>query len=129
MAESLLLGTFLFPDSLVRFSVADLFFPLSSWQRAFDFVLETYTLQVLPNDLRPTAIEKIAEFVAQDATLLLITRGRVDADDPGKMPWPLAQGELREFSNVGLIEVKFEDNVDDEDPLVKRFRIEYRKSS
>ncbi|MEX2139066.1 MAG: class I SAM-dependent methyltransferase [Pirellulales bacterium] len=116
-----------FPESSVGYCVADLFSPPPAWQRAFDFVLETYTLQVLPENLRATAIRQIADFVAGDGRLLVITRGRDAADDPGAMPWPLLQSELSEFARAGLIELTFEDYLDSEDPPVRRFRVEYRR--
>lgn len=116
-----------FPDSPLAYSVADLFSSPSSWNRAFDFVLEAYTLQVLPKDLRPLAIEKIAEFVTSGGTMLVITRGRDFEDVPGKMPWPLVRNELGHIVNCGLAEVNFEDYVDDEDPPVRRFRVEYHR--
>jgi 2-polyprenyl-3-methyl-5-hydroxy-6-metoxy-1,4-benzoquinol methylase len=78
-----------FPNSPVDYSVADLFSPPSSWHGAFDFVLEVYTRQVLPDDLRTKAIRQIAAFVAAEGLLLVISRGRDESDNPGKMPWPL----------------------------------------
>ena len=118
-----------FPNSRVAYSVSDLFSPPTSWQRAFDFVLEVYTLQVLPKDLRPPAIENITEFVATKGTLLVISRGRDGNDDLGKMPWPLIRSDLHKFANCGLNEVNFEDYLDAEDPPVRRFRVEYHRSS
>ncbi len=117
-----------FPNSPVEYSGADLFSPPSSWQRGFDFVFEAYTLQVLPEDLRSRAISHIVDFVAMNGTLLVIARGRSEGDNPGKMPWPLMRSELAEVSSCGLKEANFEDYVDTEDPPVRRFRIEYRKS-
>ena len=45
-----------FPGSKVRYLVQDLFNPPQEWKRAFDFVLESYSLQVLPPDLWEGAI-------------------------------------------------------------------------
>ena len=117
-----------FPNSPVKYVVADLFCSPSSWQRAFDFVLEAYTLQVLPAELRPLAVRQIGGFVGTGGTLLVITRGRGDGDDPGQMPWPLVRGELAPYSECGLIEMSFEDYFDAEEPSVRRFRVEYRSS-
>lgn len=103
--------------------------PPSSWQRAFDFVLQAYTLQVLPADLCPLAVRQIGDFVGTDGTLLVITRGRDDGDGPGQMPWPLVRGELAAYSECGLTEVSFEDYFDAEEPSVRRFRVEYRRPS
>jgi len=115
-----------FPGSVVDYAVVDLFAPPSSWNKAFDFVLEAYTFQVLPESLRPVAMRQIAEFVAADGTLLVIARGRDADDDPGQMPWPLTRMELDEFAKAGLTTVAFEDYFDSERPPVRRFRITYR---
>jgi len=63
----------------------------------FDFVLEVYTLQALPQNLRLTAIPKIAKLVAADGTLLLITRARGEHEDPGALPWPLTRQDVDIF--------------------------------
>ena len=113
-----------FPESTVSYEVADLF-KESDWAGGFDLVLESYTLQVLPPGPRPEAMTRIASFVAPGGRLLLITRGRESGDDPGQMPWPLMRSELGCFRECGLGESRFEDYVDDEDPPVRRFRVEY----
>ncbi len=118
-----------FASSRSQFVVANLLDELPEWSKAFDFVFEAYTLQVLPRDLRKTAIEKIASFVAPRGTLLVITRGRDADDDPGSMPWPLLRTEINQFKEHGLDEVAFEDYVEQEQPPVRRFRIEYRSKS
>ena len=118
-----------FPESKVRYCVEDLFHPPSNWVSGFDFVLESYTLQVLPQPVRGEAQRKIASFVAADGRLLVICRGRDDGEDEGNMPWPLTRDELREFLACGLEEVRFEDYVDDETPPVRRFRVEYYRST
>src|SRR5438067_551847 len=48
-----------FPHSPVEYVVADVFDPPSAWKGSFDFVLEAYTLQVLPADVRGKAIAGI----------------------------------------------------------------------
>ena len=65
-----------FPGSRVSYLVQDLFHAPEEWRGAFDFVLESYTLQVLTEDLRKSAIEPISSFVAPGGTLLVIARGR-----------------------------------------------------
>jgi SAM-dependent methyltransferase len=115
-----------FPHSQAEYLVADLFQPPSSWCQAFDFVLESYTLQVLPASLRENAMRRIAEFVAPGGTLLAICRGRNQDDDTGQMPWPITKAELNGFAASGLREISFEDFMDKEDPPVRRFRAVYR---
>jgi SAM-dependent methyltransferase len=114
-----------FPGSRVSYQVQDLFHAPAEWKGAFDFVLESYTLQVLTPNLRNPAIECISSFVAPGGTLLVIARGREINDPPGEMPWPLIQEELKGFNAAGLKEVSFERFFDKEDPPVLRFRAEY----
>ena len=116
-----------FPHSKVNYSIQDLFESPPSWDRAFDFVLEVYTLQVLPPELRTKAIELIARYTATGGTLLVICRGREPRDDPGQMPWPVMRNELKLFEQQGLQEVSFEDFLDDENPPVRRFRAVYQR--
>ncbi len=116
-----------FPNSSVEYVVADLFQIASEWQDAFDIVLESYTLQVLPAQLRQQAISSVAALVAPGGTLLLIARGRDGVDPPGNSPWPLTREELGEFVLHGLEEQAFQDFMDEETPPVRRFVITYRR--
>jgi SAM-dependent methyltransferase len=117
-----------FPESCVTHIVMDLFDAPKSWFRAFDFVLESYTLQVLPPELRTDAMRRICGFVAPGGTLLVISRGRNSDEDRGNMPWPLTRDELAKFQRGGLQEISFEDYLDNENPPVRRFRAQYRAS-
>ena len=116
-----------FPDSAVTYLTADLFSPPAEWIAAFDFVIESYTLQVLPASLRKEAIRAVASFVAPGGALLVIARGRKPDEPEGKMPWPLTKDELSLFKTQGLKEISLEDYVDNEDPPVRRFRAVYRR--
>ena len=115
-----------FPQSTVQYVVADLFHPPSPWLHSFDFVLESYTLQVLPPLLRREAIRDIRNFIAPGGTLLVICRGRSHNEDSGLMPWPLTREELNEFIIAGLRLINFSDFKDNEESPVRRFRAEYR---
>lgn len=116
-----------FPDSSVSYVVADLMVDAHPFEGPFDFVLEAYTLQVLPPDMRKTAIDRMSSLLARNGTLLVITRGRHVDDDEGKMPWPLVREELQTFEVNGLREMRFEDYIEHEEPPVRRFRVEYRR--
>ena len=118
-----------YPQSPVTYVVADLFRAPDEWQAGFDFVLEAYTLQVLPSDMRANAARCIASFVAPGGTLLVVARGRKPNEPEGKMPWPLTKDELSLFKAAGLREVSFESYMDGEDPPVRRFRATYRQQS
>ena len=97
-----------FPTSSVNYVTADLFTAPQDWVDGFDFVLESYTLQVLPPKLRLEAMRHIASFVSRGGTLLVIARGRDPSDPEGKMPWPLTKNELEVFRTSGLKEISFE---------------------
>ena len=115
-----------FPQSAVNYQIANVLEIPRAWERAFDFVYECYTLQVLPPDLRAIAIQGCASLLAHGGTLLIICRGRDAEGDKGNMPWPLTRDELESLTaGAGLIEVSFEDYLDGQAPPVRRFRIEY----
>jgi hypothetical protein len=116
-----------FPQSSVSYIHADLFYAPIEWEAKFDFVLESYTLQVLSPNLRTDAVRCIVSFVKPEGTLLVITRGRETNDSEGKMPWPLTKDELSLFEYHGLKKLCFEDYMDSEDPPVRRFRVTYRR--
>ncbi len=118
-----------FPKSPVNYIVADLFSSPRQWRGRFNLVVESYTLQVLPPNLRPDAVRRIASFVAAGGTLLVIARGREPSEDEGKMPWPLTRNELSLFEAQGLKEISFEDYWDGEAPPVRRFRAAYRREA
>ncbi len=118
-----------FPNTKVEYTAANLLDPPSSWRRAFHFVFEANTLQVLPAAFRLRAIENIAGFLCSGGLLLVIARAREPSDPEGQMPWPLTRAELSAFTTAGLEELSFEDFLDLEDPgepAVRRFRALYR---
>jgi hypothetical protein len=114
-----------FSTSSVTYAVCDLFDFPSSWRRAFDFVLESYTLEVLPPEIRNKAFERIAGLVAPGGAVLVICRGRNKDEEPGDIPWPLTKAELAHFISRGLYEKLFSDYQDNENPPVRRFLVEY----
>jgi SAM-dependent methyltransferase len=118
-----------FANSHVQYVTADLLAPPSQWKAAFDFVLESYTVQALPLDLRERAIAQVASFLAAGAELLVICRGRDDRDPPGEIPWPLSVSELRMFTDHGLAMEALEDYLDEaETPPVRRFRAHFKRT-
>lgn len=113
---------------IATFVAADLFSMPAAWHEAFGFVVEAYTLQVLPEPLRPDAMAAIARTVRQDGMLLEIARGREEDDPAGAMPWPLARSEFDVFDAAGLRCVSFEDFADPEEPDVRRFRASFQRT-
>lgn len=115
-----------FPDTTVRYEVADLFATPKAWNGAFDFILESYTLQSLPRYMRPAAIEQLARFLAPGGTLLIICRGSEEDDPTAQRPWPLTRSELANFQRVGLQEASFED-IPATSEMTRHFRVVYQR--
>jgi len=90
-----------YPSSKVDYVVADLFDPPPAWRQAFDLVVEVYTVQALPWEHHPRAIEAIASFTR--GRLVVVAFARPDtqplADTP---PWPLTRAEIDSFARNGL---------------------------
>jgi hypothetical protein len=116
-----------FPHSAVTYVVADLLSPPAEWESAFSLVVESYTLQVLPPNVRESAIHRVCSFVAPGGTLLVIARGREPSEPEGAMPWPLIKDELALFESQGLQRVALDEYLDGEEPPVHRFRATYRR--
>ena len=116
-----------FPHSPVQYCVGDVFCPPESWYGSFDFVLECYTLQVLPSERREGAMRSMASFVAPAGVLLVVARGREPSEPQGNMPWPLTKSELERFETANLQKVSWADYIDEETPPVRRFLACYRR--
>ena len=113
-------------DRKIQFEVADLFEPFRGWLKGFDFVLEVYTIQPLPMEIREKTIDAIAAFVASGGELLVVTRGREDEDETEQLPWPLSRRDLSRFETMGLTQRQFEILPGDEDTPEPRFVVLYQ---
>jgi SAM-dependent methyltransferase len=116
-------------DTDIKFVVADLFAPLKDWYQAFEFVLEVYTIQPLPLDMRKDVIDAIANFVGLKGKLAVVTRGREDDEQPLELPWALSRKDLSRFEENGLKQINFEEMDGDEETPIKRFVVEYERPS
>jgi SAM-dependent methyltransferase len=115
-------------DADIKFVVADLFDAPKQWYQAFDFVLEVYTIQPLPLEMRSKVIDAIANFVKFPAgKLVVVTRGREDDEEPTELPWPLSRKDLSRFAANNLKETYFEEMPGDEEPPIRRFVVEYER--
>ncbi|MDQ3800173.1 MAG: class I SAM-dependent methyltransferase [Acidobacteriota bacterium] len=112
----------------IEFFAADLFDPPPEWRAAFEFVLEVYTIQPLPLEIREKVIDSIAQFVAENGKLLVVTRGREDDEQPLELPWALSRRDLSRFEFNNLKQTHFEEMLGDEDEPVRRFVVEYIRS-
>jgi SAM-dependent methyltransferase len=111
-------------DTDIQFETADLFEPFRGWLCAFDFVLEVYTIQPLPLEMRRQTIDAIAAFVAEKGTLVVVTRGRDDDEEPVELPWALSRKDLSRFGENGLKQIDFVEMPGEEDEP-PRFVVEY----
>ncbi|WGV24035.1 class I SAM-dependent methyltransferase [Halotia branconii] len=114
-----------FPDSPVKYVIADLLAIPSQWHLAFDFVFECRNIQALPLSVRSSVIDSVASVVAPDGILLVITRIRETEVEPSGPPWPLSNAELAQFEKLGLHQVEHILILESEQTHVKQVRIEY----
>jgi SAM-dependent methyltransferase len=119
-----------FPTSQVNYQAVDLFTAPAEWKFGFDLVIEIYTIQALPANIRPQAIDLISNFVAPNGKLFVVCRGRDPEDACDNLPFPLTKDELNRFTDNGLTQVSFEDSIDELDVMpTRRFRIVYTRST
>jgi SAM-dependent methyltransferase len=119
-----------YPQSKINFVTADATNPPPEWRGAFDFILESYTLQAIPTQLRRRAQAAIVDLLAPQGILLIICRARESDEPADQPPWPLTRSDdLSLFVKAGLREESFEDYLDEhEDPPIRRFRAVYRRA-
>ena len=115
-------------DTDINFVVADLFEMPKDWYQAFEFVLEVYTIQPLPLEMRSKVIDAIANFVELNGKLAIVTRGREDDEIPLELPWALSRQDLSRFEVNGFKQTHFEIMPGDEEPPVPRFVVEYERN-
>lgn len=111
----------------IKFVAADLFNAPKDWYQAFEFVLEVYTIQPLPLEMRPQVIDAIANFVEFRGNLIVVTRGREDDEKPLELPWALSRKDLARFETNGLKQISFEKMFGDEDEPIPHFVLEYER--
>lgn len=110
----------------IDFEVGDLLHPPQAWIGAFEFVLEIYTIQPLPIEMRSEVMDSIASFVADGGELVVVSRGRDEDSELAELPWPISREELEQFKTHGLIETDFS-RVPGEPDEPDRFIVRYEK--
>ena len=115
-----------FPGSPVRYVTADLLDPPPEWAGAFDLVVESMTVQSMPEQHRRTAITNVARFVGPGGTLVVVAFARDDGPsrDEGP-PWPLSRADIDAFALADIQPVLVEDLTDAAQPDVHRWRAEF----
>jgi SAM-dependent methyltransferase len=109
-----------FPESAVDYQVANLF----EFTGEYDLVVEIYTLQAMPLEMRERAVECVGRLGRE---VLIICRGREEKDPPGQLPFPLTRTDLKVLTDLGVSMVSFEDFEDPFDAGKRRFRAYFRR--
>lgn len=99
-----------FPDAAIELVEADLLDLPGAWHRAFDLVVEHYTVQALPPSVRERATAAVGSLVAPGGRLLVEVIATQDAspERPGP-PWALTRAELDAFAGDGLETVRVDE--------------------
>ncbi|MGW6276265.1 class I SAM-dependent methyltransferase [Kribbella sp. NPDC055071] len=116
------------PDSKAHYQTADLLAPPAEWHRAFDLVVEIYTVQALPIPLQASAIRHVTELVAPGGSLIVIAAGRPDNQPDGDIegpPWPLTRAAIDSFTTPDLRLIQLTQSPSSADRTIVHWRAEY----
>jgi SAM-dependent methyltransferase len=91
------------PASEVNYLVADVLDLSLEWQRNFDLVVESLTVQSMLPEQHSVAARTIAALVAPGGTLLDLATAREERSEVNGPPWPLARAEVEQFASGGLV--------------------------
>ncbi len=116
-----------YPDSRVKYLVADLFAYPSQWAESFELVYECNTIQVLPGKYRIQARDAMVSLLAPQGYLLVSCRSRLKGEQEDDIPLPLDREEIDGFIRCGLSEESFEAYDDTQAPPVPHFFASYKK--
>jgi SAM-dependent methyltransferase len=116
------------PGSPVHYQVADLLSLPADWLGAFDLVVESLTLQAMPDPPRAGAIASLGRLVAPGGTLVAMARAREPEEpDDDPPPWALTRAEIDAIAAPGLRAVRIEDLRDPGPPPARRWRAEFAR--
>ncbi|MDF1837576.1 MAG: methyltransferase domain-containing protein [Planctomycetota bacterium] len=109
----------------IQHRVVNMFEPPAEFAGAFDLVVEIYTLQAIPADIRPRLAQQLPGLVAKNGELILVSRARDEETPATGPPWPLTENEIRGLTHGGPLSlVRLERYQDWEDK--ERFRAHFR---
>ncbi len=116
-----------YPNSKVKYLVADLFnYPLQ-WRENFDLIYECNTIQVLPGKYRIKARDAMVSLLALDGHIIVSCRSRKKGENEDDIPLPLDKYEMNGFVRCGLNEKSFLAYDDTQIPPVPHFFACYHK--
>ena len=118
----------IYAETDIKFHTVDLFNSPKDWEQTFDVVVEVYTIQALPLNLREKTIKAISNFVATNGEIIVVQRFRENDEDAGGLPWALSPNDLSNFDKNGLTQTSFSEYYgDEEDEPIKRFVAVYKR--
>ncbi|MGH3508570.1 MAG: class I SAM-dependent methyltransferase [Nocardioidaceae bacterium] len=117
-----------FPTTPVDYVVADLLEPPAEWREAFDLVVESMTVQSLPEQLRPMATRAVGSFVGVGGLLLVVAAARLDPTEAPGPPWPLTRAQVEAFAQEGIAVRTIELIPDAAEPAVHRWRAVFTRT-
>lgn len=118
-----------YPDTKVKYLVADLFDYPKEWFKSFDLVYECNTIQVLPGKYRIQARKAISSLLSKDAFVLVSCRSRNKNEKENEIPLPLDKEEIDKFTTEDkLKECSFLAYDDSQIPSVPHFFAVYQKN-
>jgi SAM-dependent methyltransferase len=114
------------PGTPVSYEAANLLDLPLRYRGAFDLVVESYTVQSLPDPPRGEAIAAVSTMVAPGGTLLVIAAAG-DVEDPPGPPFPITRREIDAFATDGVSLSELEDLIDESG--VRRWRARFTRTS
>ena len=91
-----------YPGSSVEYVVGDLLDLPEELVGAFDFVVEVFTVQAMPPNVRELATAGIRRLIAPGGTAIVIQYVRDDTDTDSGPPWLLDRAEMEAFAGDGI---------------------------
>lgn len=116
-----------FPESVVDYCVADLMAPPARWRLAYDLVIESLTLQALPEPARGRATGQLAPLVARGGTLIVFARGRPPGIADDGPPWSLTRSQIDAIAAGVLTPVHIDEIAIPDSTAAWRWRAEFRR--
>lgn len=93
----------------IDFRVADLFDLPKEWLRAFDFIVEIFTVQALPESVRAEAGAAVGSLLAPGGTLFVVQMSREEGTIADGPPWLLTRSQMDGFAVDGVSAVSVEE--------------------
>ncbi|HET6165687.1 MAG TPA: class I SAM-dependent methyltransferase [Marmoricola sp.] len=118
------------PGSRVSYTTADLLDLPAEWRASYDVVFESLTVQSMPVSVHQRAIEAVRSLLAPGGTLLVISGHREEgAEVEDGPPWPLVDSEIHAFASDDVHVRQLEVIQDQQDPSVRRWRVELHRDA